>query len=143
IAVGINTVLADDPLLTVRHGRTPRVPPVRVIFHRQLRLPVPSALVRTLDRAPVIVVADPDAGRAHAERARRLEHAGVAVLRATSLASALHQLRSREVRHLFCEGGAGLAGSLLAAGAVARLVIFQAPVLLGAGALPAFGSAPA
>lgn len=143
VAVGINTALADDPLLTVRYGRTPRVPPVRVIFDRQFRLPLSSALVRTLDQAPVIVVADPDEGGEHAERARRLQNAGVSVLRAPSLASALHELRGRGIRHLFCEGGAGLGGSLLSAGAVDRLVIFQAPVLLGAGALPAFGSAPA
>jgi diaminohydroxyphosphoribosylaminopyrimidine deaminase / 5-amino-6-(5-phosphoribosylamino)uracil reductase len=44
---------------------------------------------------------------------------------------------------MLIEGGAILAGALLAAAAVDRLIIFQAPIVLGAGALPAFGCAPA
>ena len=46
------------------------------------------------------------------------------------------------MRALFAEGGAGLAGALVGHRAVDRLVMFQAPVVLGAGALPAFGAAP-
>jgi diaminohydroxyphosphoribosylaminopyrimidine deaminase/5-amino-6-(5-phosphoribosylamino)uracil reductase len=41
------------------------------------------------------------------------------------------------------EGGSGIAGALLQHDLVDRLVIFQAPVILGAGALGAFTSAPA
>jgi diaminohydroxyphosphoribosylaminopyrimidine deaminase/5-amino-6-(5-phosphoribosylamino)uracil reductase len=41
------------------------------------------------------------------------------------------------------EGGAGIAGALLGAALVDRLIIFQAPVVLGAGALNAFGDLPA
>lgn len=43
---------------------------------------------------------------------------------------------------MLVEGGAGLSAALLAAGMVDRLIIFQSPVLLGEGALPAFGGAP-
>jgi diaminohydroxyphosphoribosylaminopyrimidine deaminase/5-amino-6-(5-phosphoribosylamino)uracil reductase len=42
---------------------------------------------------------------------------------------------------LYAEGGAGLAGALLDAEVVDRLIIFRAPVVLGAGALGAFGAA--
>ena len=48
-------------------------------------------------------------------------------------------LRDAGVEHLMVEGGANLAGAMLGGGFVDRLIIFQAPVLLGAGALPAFG----
>jgi diaminohydroxyphosphoribosylaminopyrimidine deaminase/5-amino-6-(5-phosphoribosylamino)uracil reductase len=41
---------------------------------------------------------------------------------------------------MLVEGGAGIASALVASGAVDRLVIFQAPVVLGAGALHAFAS---
>lgn len=142
IAVGIGTALADDPLLTVRYGRPPRVPPLRVVLDRHFRLPLHSALATTLDQAPVLVVGT-DVGDEDARaRARALEARGVEVAIAQTLPETLRLLRARGVRHLFCEGGASIAGALLADGLVDRLVIFQAPVLLGAGALPAFGCAP-
>lgn len=134
IAVGIGTAIADDPLLTVRGVRAPRVAPVRVVFDRRARLPLDAALVRTAREAPTLIVAeDPEPSQALALRA-----AGIELLTTTSLADALRELRRRELRSLFVEGGAALAGAFLAGRLVDRLVIFQAPVLLGAGALRPF-----
>ena len=139
VAVGIGTALADDPALTVRGVRAPRVAPLRVVFDRAARLPLDSRLVRSVREQPVLVVTA-DAG---APPARALADAGVEVLAATALPAALRALRARGVHSLLVEGGAGIAGALLGHGLVDRLVIFQAPVLLGAGARPAFGTAPA
>jgi diaminohydroxyphosphoribosylaminopyrimidine deaminase/5-amino-6-(5-phosphoribosylamino)uracil reductase len=139
VAVGIGTVLADDPLLTVRHGRRPRVAPLRVVFDRTARLPPGARLVKTARRVPTLVLAE----RADEARAARLADAGVHVERADDLPGALQVLHRRGVRSLLVEGGAGLAGAMLAAGTVDRLIIFQSPVLLGDGALPAFGGATA
>jgi len=138
IAVGIGTVLADDPSLTVRESRAPRVPPYRVVFDRTARIPLDATLVRTAREIPTIVVTE----SAAPHRVTALEHAGVQVVHSDSLDDALLQLRAREIRSLLVEGGAGLAGALLTHGAVDRMVIFQAPVLLGAGALHAFAVAP-
>ena len=139
VAVGIGTALADDPHLTVRGVAPPRVPPRRVVFDRRARLPLDSRLVRTAGETPTTVVtAEPD-GRA----ARALADAGVQIVGAADLDAALVALRALGVRALFAEGGAELAGALLGHRAVDRLVMFQAPVVLGAGALPAFGAAPA
>jgi diaminohydroxyphosphoribosylaminopyrimidine deaminase/5-amino-6-(5-phosphoribosylamino)uracil reductase len=138
IAVGIGTALADDPALTVRHGKRPRVAPTRLIFDRAARLPLKSALVRSAKRTPTIIVTE----NASAPAARALEAKGVGLLEAGTLDAALAGLRSRGLRSLFVEGGATLAGALLTAGLVDRLIIFQAPVLLGLGALPAWTGAP-
>ena len=61
---------------------------------------------------------------------------------ATSLEEAMRALRQRGVRSMLVEGGSALTGALLGANVVDRLIMFQAPVLLGAGSLGAFESAP-
>ncbi len=139
IAIGIETALTDDPLLTVRYADLPRTPPVRVVFDRQCRLPLDSRLMKTVRDAPVVIVASTD----DQERATRLAAAGAHVLAAATIGDALVQLRSKGVRSLLLEGGPRLAGSFLAGAAVNRVVIFQIPVILGGGAKPAFAFAPA
>ncbi len=137
VAVGIGTVLTDDPALTVRGVAPPRVPPTRVVFDRRARLPITSQLVRAARSTPVILVTATPAPAS----VRALEAAGVTVLPATSLHDALRQLRRLGTRSLFVEGGAAIAGALLDDSLVDRLIIFRAPIVLGAGALSAFASA--
>jgi len=139
IAVGLGTVLADDPSLTVRDAPAPRVPPVRVIFDRHARTPLDSALVQTARDVPVIVIAQKPPVRA----ARALEAAGVRVLRTSSLYNGLEHLTSEGIRSLLVEGGAHLASALWERSLIDRLIIFQGPVVIGAGAQNAFAFAPA
>jgi diaminohydroxyphosphoribosylaminopyrimidine deaminase/5-amino-6-(5-phosphoribosylamino)uracil reductase len=136
VAVGMGTVLADDPLLTVRDAAPPRVPPVRVIFSRHGRLPLTSRLAQGTHEAPVIVFAEsPDVSYDHS-----LRGLGVDVMTASSLTESLQALRGRGIQSLLVEGGASLTASFLEADLVDRMILFQAPVLLGKEALPAFGS---
>lgn len=136
VAVGIGTALADDPALTVRHAPAPRRAPTRVVFDRTARLPLDGALVRSARETPVLVLTD--GSRQDAEAALRAR--GVTVLPVASATQGLAALRDAGLRTLFVEGGAGLASALMEARMVDRLIIFQAPVLLGAGALPAFAA---
>jgi len=134
VAVGLRTAVADDPLLTVRDWPAPRVVPRRVVFDRTASLPPGSRLARTAREFPTIVLArEPDA-----ERAEALGRLAVEVVAAPDLSAGLVALRERGVRSLLVEGGARIAGALLDGGLVDRLVIFQAPLVLGAGALNAF-----
>jgi diaminohydroxyphosphoribosylaminopyrimidine deaminase/5-amino-6-(5-phosphoribosylamino)uracil reductase len=138
IAVGLGTVRTDNPELTVRDAPPPRVPPARVVFTRRGQLPIASVLARTATEVPTITVAE-SVDLAHA---RRLMALGVEVIAATSIEEAMRALRQRGFRSLLVEGGAMITGALLGANVVDRLIIFQAPVLLGAGSLPAFENAP-
>jgi diaminohydroxyphosphoribosylaminopyrimidine deaminase/5-amino-6-(5-phosphoribosylamino)uracil reductase len=138
IGVGLGTVRADNPELTVRDVPPPRVTPARVVFTRRGQLPLTSEVARTATEVPTIVVAE-SVDLAHA---RRLKGLGVEVMAATSIEEAMRALRQRGVRSLLVEGGAGISGALLGANLVDRLIIFQAPVLLGAGSLAGFENAP-
>ncbi|MCA9293323.1 MAG: bifunctional diaminohydroxyphosphoribosylaminopyrimidine deaminase/5-amino-6-(5-phosphoribosylamino)uracil reductase RibD [Phycisphaerales bacterium] len=77
IVTGIGTVLADDPLLTVR-GVPARRAPIRVVLDRKLRMPIDCNLVRTAAEAPTIVITA--AQCALSDHARALKTAGVDVV---------------------------------------------------------------
>jgi diaminohydroxyphosphoribosylaminopyrimidine deaminase/5-amino-6-(5-phosphoribosylamino)uracil reductase len=139
IGVGAGTVLADDPSLTVRNAPPPRVAPRRVIFDSRLRTPTGANVVRTALDVPTIFVTS---AKATVERRVALERAGAEVVVANGLEDALASLRHLGIRALFCEGGARLAGSMLGAGLVDRLAIFQSPMLIGPNRLGAFDFAP-
>ena len=134
VAVGLGTVVADDPMLTVRDVAQPRIPPRRVIFDSELRTPLGAAVVRDARVVPTTIVAR----HAAPERRDAMAAAGVEVRVYETLQSALRGLAADGVRAMLVEGGARFAASLIEQGAVDRLVIFQAPVVLGAGALNAF-----
>ena len=147
IAVGVGTVLADDPLLTVRGDVQPRVAPLRVVFDARLETPVAARLLerqpRTGAGGDVVILATRGQIAAAPDRRAALVAAGAEVIVADSLDAGLADLGRRGVRSLLVEGGAGVAGALLEAAVVDRLVIFQAPVILGEGAVDAFSRAPA
>ena len=139
VGVGMGTVRADDPALTVRDAKTPRVHPLRVVFSRSGRLPLTSVLARSAADFPVLVIAqEPDSAYENT-----LHSLGVELVQALTLTDALRELRARGVQSILVEGGARLAGALLFDRLVDRLVVFTAPVVLGAGALNAFLLAPA
>jgi len=134
IVVGVGTVLADDPMLTVRDAPAPRVPPRRIIFDSEYRTPLGASVVRSARIVPTTIVARHD----DPPRREAFEDAGVDVRIHETLQSALIAFAMDGVHSLLVEGGARLAASLIEQRLLDRLVIFQAPVVLGAGALNAF-----
>jgi diaminohydroxyphosphoribosylaminopyrimidine deaminase/5-amino-6-(5-phosphoribosylamino)uracil reductase len=108
IAVGTQTVLTDDPELTVRDEN--EVPaarqPLRVVVGDR-EIP-PTARVRN-DRAETLLLPTHDP------------------------AEVLRQLDDHQIRHLWLEGGPTLAAAFLRAGLVDQIVAYVAPALLGSG----------
>jgi diaminohydroxyphosphoribosylaminopyrimidine deaminase / 5-amino-6-(5-phosphoribosylamino)uracil reductase len=132
IAVGIGTVLADDPLLTARLGEARQ--PVRVVFDSEARLPINSQLLATLEEAPLSVVHGPEADP------RRLEGllaAGAETIlaagstRAERITAALVELGRRGLTSLLLEGGATLAAAFAEADQIDEARVFVAPLILG------------
>lgn len=133
VAVGIGTVLADDPRLNVRDAPGPS--PVRVVFDTKLRTPLGGRLVATAREVPTWILT---AGQASLAAEQALVDHGVEVIRVSSSAegrievtAALRAIAQRGIVSLMVEGGAELAGSLLAARMADELHVFVAPMLLG------------
>jgi diaminohydroxyphosphoribosylaminopyrimidine deaminase / 5-amino-6-(5-phosphoribosylamino)uracil reductase len=131
VAVGIETVLKDDPLLMPVPGV--RRPFYRVVFDSTLRLPPGSRLVRSARLSPIVVIS----GEAPAARRRGLESRGVIVLAQAgrrgrpSLVRALRDLRRRGLWSLMVEGGGEVLGTFLAERLFDQVALFRAPLLLG------------
>lgn len=137
LAVGIGTILADDPRLTVR-GVVRSRPYVRAVFDRRLRLPLTARVLSTLDEGPVVVFAAPGSLSRHAAAARALTDRGVAVTEAADLESACRALLPWDVHTLLVEGGAVLHRAFLAADLVDRLHLVVSPRALGPAGVPLF-----
>jgi diaminohydroxyphosphoribosylaminopyrimidine deaminase/5-amino-6-(5-phosphoribosylamino)uracil reductase len=136
IAVGIGTVLADDPLLTARLGEARQ--PVRVVFDSTARLPLDSQLLATIEEAPLTVVHSSDADP---HRLEALLAAGAETIVAAGATpaeraqAALVELGRRGLTSVLLEGGATLIGAFAAAGQIDEARVFVAPLMLG-GAVP-------
>jgi diaminohydroxyphosphoribosylaminopyrimidine deaminase/5-amino-6-(5-phosphoribosylamino)uracil reductase len=119
LGVGSETVLADDPLLTVRDVYRER-PLIRVIFDRRRRTPASARVFSTIKDGPVLVVGS----------------------RGEDLQSVLRHLASEGVQSLLLEGGAQIHAAAWDAGLVDYVQLFVAPVALGPAGVPLFGGRP-
>lgn len=125
VVVGVNTVLCDDPQLTVRRcpGRHPR----RVIIDPRRRTPPGARCMTDGNTPPLLVVAGESAeGDALAVPA----DPATGLIPPESIVAALF---ARGYRRLLIEGGARTLSGFIAARAVDRLHILLAPLLIGSG----------
>jgi diaminohydroxyphosphoribosylaminopyrimidine deaminase/5-amino-6-(5-phosphoribosylamino)uracil reductase len=136
ILVGSETVLVDDPLLTVRGDAPPRVAPLRVVLDGRGRVSTDAALFRDVDVTPLLMVTSQgtdDAVRSAWERAgATVRTVGVDGGR-MAVEAVLQVLSGMGVRSLLCEGGAEVAASLLRADRVERFYLYRAEGVLGVG----------
>jgi diaminohydroxyphosphoribosylaminopyrimidine deaminase/5-amino-6-(5-phosphoribosylamino)uracil reductase len=133
IAVGSETVLADDPILTARGAYRYR-PLVRVVFDSRLRMPPAARLLSTLSAGPVIIVSTHSNVESSQERAASLKAAGAEILELESgatLGEAMRQLAARGVSSIIVEGGVTLHRAFWDARLVDRVQMYMTPHVLG------------
>jgi len=134
IATGIGTVIADDPQLTCRLPGLEHASPVRIVFDRNLRLPLESKLVQTAKDVPLWVITGKE------KTSKALEKAGVNIFPVGTddmLEAAVMLLAEQGITRLLIEGGAKLTTAFLQSGLVDRMYWFRAPILIGNGGLAA------
>lgn len=138
ILTGVGTVLADDPAMTVRPEGNPDLS-----GHRQPTLAIVDSTGRTPSAAKLFKaerdvlifsnVENPALKQALKEGTIIHSHNPSADGR-ICLSGVMRELATRDVNEVHVEGGAALAASLLAEQLVDELVVYQAPLLLGADA---------
>src|SRR5918911_23177 len=139
IVVGISTILADDPRLTVRlvKGRNP----VRVIVDSRGRVPLGSQVLKTAYKVRTIVAVT---DQAPADNVQKIRDTGAevwtinegkgqsaAVPHGVNLKQLFSTLKKQEFRKILVEGGGELNWSLLHLGLVDELVLTVAPKIAG------------
>ena len=136
---GVDTVLADDPLLTDRSGLRRRRPLLRVVLDSALRMPLDSKMVKTAQNDVVVFTVSKDDKRIHELQSRGVR---VEVLPAEAgrvpLGKVLDKLGEEGILTLLTETGTRLNTALLAAGLVDRVHLFVSPQIMGSDAVPAF-----
>jgi diaminohydroxyphosphoribosylaminopyrimidine deaminase / 5-amino-6-(5-phosphoribosylamino)uracil reductase len=136
---GVDTVLADDPLLTDRSGLRRRRPLLRVVLDSALRMPLGCKMVASAHNDLVIFTVSKDAARIHELQSRGVR---VEVLPAEAgrvpLGNVLDKLGQEGILNLLTETGTRLNTALLAAGLVDRVHLFVSPQIMGSDAVPAF-----
>ncbi|KMW58342.1 Diaminohydroxyphosphoribosylaminopyrimidine deaminase [Candidatus Rhodobacter oscarellae] len=143
VLVGGGTARADDPMLNTR-GLGVAHQPVRVVWSRNLDVPLSGALARTARDTPVWLCcgpsADPALQRAWEDLGARVFVVPVGTGGQVAPREALQALGEAGITRVFCEGGGALAASLLQADLVDRLEVFSAGLALGAEGRPSLGA---
>jgi diaminohydroxyphosphoribosylaminopyrimidine deaminase/5-amino-6-(5-phosphoribosylamino)uracil reductase len=136
---GVDTVLADDPLLTDRSGLRRRRPLLRVVLDSALRMPLNCKMVATANNDVVIFTVSKDQTRIQQLQSRGVR---VEILPAEAgrvpLAKVLDRLGEEGILSLLTETGTRLNTALLAGGLVDRVHLFVSPQIMGSDAVPAF-----
>ena len=133
ILVGVNTVIADNPSLTVRHGIKKPAHPLRVILDSSGRTPLDAKIFtknmpgKTLIATTTLV---------NKKRVQQFQQRGIEVLavnsgRTVNFKQLLGQLATRGITSVLVEGGATVLQSAFRTSSVDKVMLFLAPVVLG------------
>jgi diaminohydroxyphosphoribosylaminopyrimidine deaminase / 5-amino-6-(5-phosphoribosylamino)uracil reductase len=143
ILVGVGTVLADDPILTVRLPGLEGRSPVRVVFDGELRTPPRSRIAATAREQPTWIITGVSAPLGAEEE---LLEIGVEVMRVghdaegrLDVEAGLRLLALRGITRVFCEGGPVLADALAAGEFIDEVILATGPMRWGGAGVPAVG----
>ena len=135
ILVGIETLLADDPLLTPRPSRGRK--PTRIVLDSHLRIQLDCKLLATAKKTPVLIVACNEAIEAKPHVVERIVGKGAEVLAVPSeqgrcdLKFLLNELSGRGIQQLLVEGGAAVIGSFVKHNLADEICVYLVPKILG------------
>ncbi len=134
VMVGIETVLKDDPFLTVRLDKKNTKNPVRVIVDTKGRIPADSKVLNCDETTKTIVATTklaPD------EKIKVIEDKGAIILftpiknNQVDLSFLIRALGKRKIDSVLIEGGSTLNAGMLKEGLIDKIIAFIAPKIIG------------
>ncbi|MFQ5964737.1 MAG: bifunctional diaminohydroxyphosphoribosylaminopyrimidine deaminase/5-amino-6-(5-phosphoribosylamino)uracil reductase RibD [Candidatus Scalinduaceae bacterium] len=135
IMVGVGTVIADDPQLTVRYVKGKH--PLRVVVDSKLRIPIKSSVLKDDNSHLTTIVTT---SKAPSRKVTAVKNLGAEVLvvkkdknGGVSLRDLLRELGKRGIASVMVEGGSDIITSLLKTNLVDKMVISTAPKIMGKG----------
>jgi 2,5-diamino-6-(ribosylamino)-4(3H)-pyrimidinone 5'-phosphate reductase len=134
IMVGISTVLADNPRLTVRlaRKRVKKKNPARIVIDSTGKIPLDSRILLTASRIKTIVAVTK---LAHIDTLRKIKKTGAIVIvsgrQTVNLKKVFSIIKQMGIRKILVEGGGEINWSLLRLGIVNELIVTIAPKIVG------------
>lgn len=135
VLVGLNTVLKDDPLLTVRgkgERRGEKAGPVRIVVDSQAKIPLEAKVLRGRPQTMIVT-----AGYAPKSRIKALERNGARVVivpgkgKRVDLVKLMKELGKLEMASLLIEGGGEIIASAFSSRIVDKVLFFVSPKIIG------------
>ena len=111
ILVGVNTIIKDDPLLSVRYVQPKQPAPFRVILDTNCRIPLTSKVLQNQNKSPSIVIVSAEASKQNLDEIQSL---GIKVIKAKmdederflDLENVLEELKEQfNIDKILVEGG--------------------------------------
>jgi len=138
VMVGIGTVLADDPSLTVkgedcrqhRKNRGLCEHPVRVVVDSRARIPLDASILHKGNGLRIIAVSE----KADPEKIAALKHAATVIVageQQVDLAALMDELGMMGIQRLMVEGGGELIGGMIRARLVDEIYTFVGNIIIG------------
>jgi len=139
ILIGANTLIKDDPRLTVRHPHWKRKQITRIILDSQLRFPLKARILNTLTKGKILVFTLPGASQRKTESLRKKGVDVIPLQQSTSrinLKDVLKELGKREISSVLVEGGSRVLTSFLEERLVDKMYVTISPKLIGGANAP-------
>ena len=136
ILVGVNTVIKDNPELTVRLTEGDKQP-IRLILDTHLRTPITSKII-TDNKTATWIFTGNNVEHSLINEFETFQNVKVFQLESShiDLTDVLDILHKREVRSIYVEGGSTVNGSFLKEGLIDEVFTYLAPILIGGATSP-------
>ena len=130
ILIGKNTLLRDDPLLTVRYHKGKN--PIRIILDSKGEIPNNSKIVKTCKKIPTIIFVTKNISQKNLKRLEKLHlQIIVAGTRQIDITKLLRTLFKQQINSILLEGGSKTNWEFISKGLVDEIIITIAPIIVG------------